>query len=75
MRSSDEAFEVLVDQALEGLPNEILPWLDNVAVVVAERPTRAHLAQAGLRSGDLLFGQYGHYARAGRWYPGHGAAP
>lgn len=51
-------FEELVDQALDSLPDEILGWLDNVAVVVAERPAPQHLAQAGLRRGELLFGLY-----------------
>jgi predicted Zn-dependent protease with MMP-like domain len=52
------AFEQLVTEALDGLPDEIQGWLDNVAVVVGERPTREHLAQAGLHPGDLLFGLY-----------------
>lgn len=52
------AFEQLVSEALDSLPDEIQNWLDNVAVVVGERPTREHLAQAGLDSGDLLFGLY-----------------
>jgi predicted Zn-dependent protease with MMP-like domain len=58
MHLSREVFEILVDQALEGLPDEIQGWLDNVAVVVAERPTQEQLAQAGLRPGALLFGLY-----------------
>lgn len=51
-------FEDLVAEALDSLPEEIQGWLDNVAVVVAERPTAEQLAQAGLRRGDLLFGLY-----------------
>jgi predicted Zn-dependent protease with MMP-like domain len=51
-------FEELVAEALDGLPEEIRGWLDNVAVIVAERPTPGHLAQAGLGPGDLLFGLY-----------------
>ena len=51
-------FEELVAEALDSLPDEIQGWLDNVAVVVAERPTAEHLAQAGLMRGDLLFGLY-----------------
>lgn len=51
-------FEDLVDDAIDSLPDKILGWLDNVAVVVAERPTPQHLAQAGLKRGELLFGLY-----------------
>jgi predicted Zn-dependent protease with MMP-like domain len=52
------AFDELVTEALDGLPDEIQGWLDNVAIVVAERPTVEQLAQAGLEPGDLLFGLY-----------------
>jgi predicted Zn-dependent protease with MMP-like domain len=59
MRFDRATFESLVDQALASLPEEIQGWLDNVAVVVADRPTPEHLALAGLRaSGDLLLGLY-----------------
>ncbi len=53
-----EAFEDLVEQALADLPEQIQSWLDNVAIVVAERPTPEHLAQAGAPPGTLLFGLY-----------------
>ena len=52
------AFEVLVAEALDSLPDELLGWLDNVAIVVGERPAPQQLAQAGLGPGDLLFGLY-----------------
>lgn len=55
---SFSAFEALVDAALDSLPEEIAGWLDNVAVVVAERPTPTQLARAGLRPRGLLFGLY-----------------
>jgi predicted Zn-dependent protease with MMP-like domain len=51
-------FEQLVDEAIEGLPEEVLSWLDNVAIVVGSWPTPDQLAQAGLRPGTLLFGLY-----------------
>jgi len=51
-------FERLVEEALETLPEEIQAWLDNVAIVVAERPTPEHRLQAGLRRGQTLFGLY-----------------
>jgi predicted Zn-dependent protease with MMP-like domain len=58
MHYSPQVFEALVDEALNSLPDEIQVWLDNVAIVVAERPTPKQLAQVGLGPGDLLFGLY-----------------
>ncbi len=58
MSSSRDQFEMLVAEALDSLPDEIATWLDNVVVVVGERPTPEQLAQAGLDPGDLLFGLY-----------------
>jgi predicted Zn-dependent protease with MMP-like domain len=52
------ALEKLVSEALESLPDEVLGWLDNVAIVVGQRPSPQQLAQSGLRPGDLLFGLY-----------------
>lgn len=51
-------FEDLVVEAIDSLPPEIHAWLDNVAIVVGEQPTREQLGQAGLRPGQLLFGLY-----------------
>jgi predicted Zn-dependent protease with MMP-like domain len=53
-----QTFEDLVSEAIDSLPPEIHDWLDNVAIVVSEWPTREQLAQAGLRPGQLLFGLY-----------------
>ena len=58
MHYSRQAFEALVAEALDSLPDGILSWLDNVAVVVGEWPTPEQLAQAGLEPGDLLLGLY-----------------
>ncbi|MFN2228649.1 MAG: metallopeptidase family protein [Anaerolineae bacterium] len=52
------AFEQLVDEALESLPDEIAGWLDNVAIVIAEWPTPEQLAQSGLGPGNMLLGLY-----------------
>jgi predicted Zn-dependent protease with MMP-like domain len=53
-----EAFERLVAEALDALPQEFQERLDNVDLVVETWPTRLHLAQAGLRPGQTLFGLY-----------------
>jgi predicted Zn-dependent protease with MMP-like domain len=55
---SPNSFENLVSDALDTLPDEILGWLDNVAIVVSERPTPEQLASAGMGPGGLLFGLY-----------------
>ncbi len=43
-----ETFEVLVQEALEGLPEEFLEHLENVEVIVEEWPTAADLDQVDL---------------------------
>jgi predicted Zn-dependent protease with MMP-like domain len=58
LRYNQDHFEQMVAEALDSLPDEILSWLDNVAIVVANTPTRDQLAQAGLGPRDLLFGLY-----------------
>jgi len=55
---SREAFETLVDEAIDSLPDEVQRWLDNVAIVVADRPSPEQQARAGLEPGSLLFGLY-----------------
>lgn len=58
IRLTRQQFEILVGEAIESLPDEILAWLDNVAIVVGEWPSPGQLAQVGLDSADLLFGLY-----------------
>jgi predicted Zn-dependent protease with MMP-like domain len=59
MRIGRGAFERLVQEALEQLPEEFAELLDNVAVVVEEEPTVEELEDLGLEPGvDELFGLY-----------------
>lgn len=58
MRLSHRAFERLVADALDGLPDTILRMLDNVAVVVADAPTPHQLRGAPLAAGEALLGLY-----------------
>lgn len=51
-----EAFDALVADALDVLPREWSPLLDNMAVVVEEEPTEADLRD--VPQGDTLFGLY-----------------
>jgi predicted Zn-dependent protease with MMP-like domain len=53
------AFENLVDEALNSLPDEVQGWLDNVAIVVADWPTPEHMVQArAVGHNVLLLGLY-----------------
>jgi predicted Zn-dependent protease with MMP-like domain len=51
------AFEALVAQALDELPDWVRQHMDNVAIVVAPWPTAQQLRSAGVREG-LLLGLY-----------------
>lgn len=58
MRVPPEEFEALVEQALEGLPEEFAELLDNVAVMVEEEPDPEDLEAMGMELGEELFGLY-----------------
>jgi predicted Zn-dependent protease with MMP-like domain len=58
VRFSQEAFERLVAQALEGLPQEVQEMLDNVVVTVQPIPTKREQAELGLRGPYDLLGVY-----------------
>ena len=56
---SREEFERVVAKALDALPPELAPFLDNVAVVVEDEPSEEDLVEAGLDpETDTLFGIY-----------------
>jgi predicted Zn-dependent protease with MMP-like domain len=57
MMPSDE-FDDLVRQALESLPEEFLRRMDNVDVVVEDRPSRDLLSDVGLGRHETLYGLY-----------------
>lgn len=58
MRVPPEEFEALVEQALDGLPDEFAELLDNVAVLVEEEPDPEDLEAMGMEPDDELFGLY-----------------
>ncbi|HXO21620.1 MAG TPA: metallopeptidase family protein [Thermoanaerobaculia bacterium] len=59
MRVPPEEFAALVEQALDGLPEEFADLLENVAVVVEEEPALEDLEDLGLDpEEDELFGLY-----------------
>jgi len=51
-------FERLVAEALRGIPADLRRALDNLEVIVDDRPTDVHRADAGLEPGDVLYGLY-----------------
>ncbi len=51
-------FERLVAQAIESLPEEFRERLENIDVVVADRPSREQLRVLGGRRGETLLGLY-----------------
>jgi len=53
-----EAFEELVAEALELLPDEFRQRLENIDVLVDDWPTRAQCRSVGLRRNETLFGLY-----------------
>ena len=53
-----ERFRWLVARAVEDLPDEFLTKLENIDVVVEDRPTQSQLVRAGLKRGHTLLGLY-----------------
>ncbi len=53
-----ERFEWLVARAVDSLPEEFRTKLENIDVVVEDRPTFGQLAKVGLRRGQTLLGLY-----------------
>jgi predicted Zn-dependent protease with MMP-like domain len=58
MRVPPEEFEALVEQALDGLPDELAELLENVVVVVEEEPDPEDLEALEMDPEDELFGLY-----------------
>lgn len=58
IRLSHRAFERLVADALDGLPDDILRMLNNVAVVAADAPTPSQYERAALGPDEMLLGLY-----------------
>ncbi|HEY8476558.1 MAG TPA: metallopeptidase family protein [Chloroflexota bacterium] len=58
LRMSRRRFERVVAEAIAALPPEFRRRLQNVAVVVEDRPSVETLRQLGLPPGETLFGLY-----------------
>ncbi|MCX5682740.1 MAG: metallopeptidase family protein [Planctomycetota bacterium] len=57
-RAERERFEELVEEALEGLPEQFAARLENVDVVVEGEPSRRTLRDMEIPAGGTLFGLY-----------------
>ena len=51
-------FEKLVEQAVQELPEKIRQKMENVAIVVEDRPSSEQLRKVGVRYGGILLGLY-----------------
>ena len=60
-------FERLVREALTQIPDEIRARLDNVDLLVEERPTPEQLAGSGIDEGHYLLGLYEGIPLTGRY--------
>jgi predicted Zn-dependent protease with MMP-like domain len=58
MRVSRDSFEDLVRDAISNLPARFLAKMDNVSIIVAEKPTPDQIAENGLGLRDTLYGLY-----------------
>ena len=55
---SDEDFEELVNAGIDAIDEEFIKKLKNVAIVIADWPTRHQLQKVRARPGTTLFGLY-----------------
>jgi predicted Zn-dependent protease with MMP-like domain len=51
-------FLKLVRKALADVPDPFATWLDNVDILIENRPTKRQRQEIGLQPGDTLFGLY-----------------
>jgi predicted Zn-dependent protease with MMP-like domain len=53
-----DRFERLVDRAVASIPAPFRAALDEIALVIADEPTREQLRENGLRADETLYGLY-----------------
>ena len=58
MRLAREQFEILVKEAVDGLPEEFQKKMDNVNITVEARPSNEILKQQGIKRPNILLGLY-----------------
>ncbi len=55
---SNKEFEKLVEEGIKAIPEKFLRKLDNVDIVIEERPSPYQLGKIGAKKNTLLFGLY-----------------
>lgn len=70
-----ERFEQLVAKAIESLPEEILERLENIDIVVANKPTPEQRRYEDIGRGELLLGLYEGVPLTKRTYGYTGVVP
>jgi predicted Zn-dependent protease with MMP-like domain len=55
---TDEEFDRLISAAMNGLPEDRIKGLDNVAITYADEPTPDQMRKTGTREGGLMLGLY-----------------
>ena len=55
---TDERFEQLVSEGIDTIPEKFIKRLDNVAIVIADEPTREQLMKNHIAAGSTLLGLY-----------------
>ncbi len=55
---SDEEFLKLVDAGIDALREDIKERMRNVAIVIADKPSKTQRKENALQTGDVLFGLY-----------------
>ncbi|MGA2079291.1 MAG: metallopeptidase family protein [Holophaga sp.] len=75
MRLSAEEFEILVQEALELIPDEFRPYLRNVPVLVEDEPSDQLLDAMGVPPDETLYGLYTGLSLAQRGYDESGLPP
>ena len=53
-----EEFEKLVRESILELPEKIRQKMENVAIVIEDRPSQENLRKVGIRYGNILLGLY-----------------
>ena len=63
---SKAEFTLLVEQALDELPEPFVQYMEEISIEIRDRPTRKELHRLGLGSRDLLLGLYSGRPRTQR---------
>lgn len=63
-------FEKLVKEGINAIPKRFLEKLDNVDIVIDDKPTPYQLRKLKVKKGSLIFGLYEGIPQTKRWHYG-----